>query len=140
MSDFGVDVTAATKALDKLSNNVRANVMRKGSRKAAEPIRDAMALMAPRRAGQLMGSIIIKTKARKAKGYAYALVGPFGKVEGADRHGVIKKRHQGFKARWMEYGTRNMKARPFIDRAQKAAAPKVPAIYAALVEKELRKL
>ncbi len=139
-NDFGVDVAETTRALEKFSNNIRIKVTRTATRKAAKIIENAMILMAPRRSGALLESIRTKTKVDKAGGRAYAVVGPAGKVLSTGSDGVLKKRSQRYKARFLEYGTTNMKALPFIQASKDRSERQVEQVFSHEVEKALKKL
>ncbi len=139
-NDFGVDVAGTTRALEKFSNNIRIKVTRTATRKAAKIIENAMILMAPRRSGALLESIRTKTKVDKAGGRAYAVVGPTGKVLSTGSDGVLKKRSQRYKARFLEYGTKNMKALPFIQASKNRSERQVEQVFSHEVEKALKKL
>lgn len=139
-NDFGVDVAETTRALEKFSNNIRIKVTRSATRKAARVIENTMILMAPRNKGALLESIRTKTKVDKAGGRAYAVVGPTGKVMSVGSDGVSKKRSQTYKARFLEYGTKNMKALPFIQASKDRSERQVEQIFSKEVDKALKKL
>ncbi|WP_432473333.1 HK97-gp10 family putative phage morphogenesis protein [Amphritea sp. HPY] len=138
--EYGVDLADTVEALEKFSNNIRIKVTRRASRKAAKLVEDAMILMTPRRTGDLLQSVKTKTKVDQGGGRAYALIGPFGKVMSVDHHGIAKKRSQSYKAWFLEYGTENMKAQPFIQPALDRKRRDVERVFEDEVEKELKKL
>jgi len=140
LNDFGVDVAETTKALEKFSNNIRVKVTRTATRKAAKIIENAMIMMAPRRSGSLLESIRTRTKVDKEGGRAYAVVGPSGKVLSMGNDGILKKRSQRFKARFLEYGTTNMKALPFIQASKDRSEREVEKVFSDEIEKALKKL
>jgi HK97 gp10 family phage protein len=139
-NNFGVDVSQTTQALERFSNNVRIRITRKATRKAANIIKAAIKLGAPKRSGALFSSVRTKTKVDQAGGRAYSVVGPTGKVMSAGSDGVLKKRSQAYKARFIEYGTKHAPAKPFIQTAKDSSEHKVEQIFNKIVEDEIRDL
>lgn len=135
---LSVNTQEVVKSLDKFSNNVRIAVTRVASRRSANIVKKEMASLAPRRSGAIQKSILSRTKIDKAGGRAFSVIGPFGKVASASAEG--KKVSQAYKANFLEYGTINMKAQPFVAKSLENTRSQVEKEFESQVEKQLRKV
>lgn len=106
------------KELEELEDDLRHKAVSSGLTASAKPLKDRLKQNAPSDSGALKASIGQVQLSRTAKariGIAEdqrgILVGPVRKAE-STINGVTKKRHQGYKATWLEEGTKPHKIKP----------------------------
>jgi HK97 gp10 family phage protein len=133
---ISVDTAALVKSLDKFSNNVRIGITKVASRRSAAIVKKEMVNLAPYKTGSTRKSILARTKTDKAGGRAFSVIGPFGKQPNKEG----KKVSQAYKANFLEHGTVNMRAQPFIAKSLENTKDRVEKEYEAQVNKQLAKL
>lgn len=111
MIDIEYDPKEAIKQLKQLEEGLQGKAIRAGLTGAIRPILKAMKANVPVDEGALKKSLGRSTLSKRAKSRigipvdeVAVLIGPNRKVN-TDINGVTKKRHQGYKAIWLEYGT-----------------------------------
>lgn len=87
--------------IDRLRSSVAADILEQAAQRGATIVRDAAAAAAPRRTGKLANSIIMETR-QKTHTRCRVAVGPHKEV---------------FYGWFVEFGTKNMAARPFLTPA-----------------------
>lgn len=117
----GVDPKSASRKLRSLSDTLQTKAINAATRGAASPAKNILKANTPiGPTGDLSGSISNKKLSKTAKArlgvdpsQSVVLVGPNRKVGGV---------HQGYKGRFLELGTKNIKARGFIARSSEQSA------------------
>jgi len=129
-----VDDAQALRSLDRFRDDMRHKLQRLALRKASKPLLAEMKSRVRRRSGALERALGVKIKLDKSVGDGYAIVGATKKVANVVR-GVEKKRSQRYKAILLEAGTKNMRAKKFVEPSLKIHESKIPAIYLGEIER-----
>ena len=123
MINVEVDQEQLLKDLQAMEEGLQGKAIRQALTPAIKPIRDAMKALAPEDEGALKKSIGVRTLRESTKARlsintstVAVIVGPLKKVD-EERGGVTKKRNQGYKGIWLEFGTKNATAHPFMGPA-----------------------
>ncbi len=112
----GVNPKDAQKKLRRLSDDLQGKALKAATSGAGTPAKNILKQNTPiGTTGDLHGSISKKQLSKRAKGRlgvdpsrSVVLIGPNKKIGGV---------HQGYIARFLEFGTKNIKARGFIARS-----------------------
>lgn len=123
MINVEIDQEQLLKDLQAMEEGLQGKAIRQALTPAIKPIRDAMKTLAPEDEGALKKAIGVRTLSARAKSRlnintstVAVIVGPLKKVD--DTYGgETKKRNQGYKGIWLEFGTKRAKAYPFMGPA-----------------------
>ena len=121
-----LDITSALKQLDKVSDTIRKKLLTTAIRTACKKSYDEMRSIVRVRKGYLKKSLGIVIKVDESTASVFGMIGPVKKV----KDGSGKKRTQAHVARFLEYGTINMRAYPFIKPVFDKNEHKIPQIFA----------
>lgn len=117
-TDFSPSVPDLIQELGALEDGLRHKAVSSGLTASAKPLKDRLKENAPSDSGALIKSIgqvqlsrTAKSRIGIAEDQRAILVGPVRKAE-STIGGVTKKRHQGYKAAWLEEGTKSHKIKP----------------------------
>lgn len=126
--------------IDELES-MKAGLGAKGLRSAlvygAKPLKDKVKALAPEHRGNLKKAVGHTTLSKSAKSRLGVPKESVALLVGANRKIAIngKKYWQGKKAHWLEEGTENMRARPFLQPALASAGGQMePRFYAGLTK------
>lgn len=132
MIDFGLDFSGLNdiaKDLETLSRAENNKVLRNATRAGAEILKDEVIALAPERTGKMRKNVVVLTQKSKRRGEISSGVhirGVNPNTGNSDNSMKAKNPHNAFYWRFVEMGTVNMPAHPFVrpafDTAQEMAS------------------
>jgi HK97 gp10 family phage protein len=120
-------------ALRNMSISVNEEIHIAALKKAANVVKQRLDVTAPERTSEFVRTLRVAKTKYKQMGEYQVIVG-FKKGRGANG-----KPLKGFIAHFLEYGTQNMPARPFMRRADSATRQQQERIYTQEIQKEVDK-